>query len=303
MIWYRTAAGKLTTVKIPAVKKSEAIRKFKKTVRDTTPFRVLKLKSKTHTAPKKRRKKGRARTMGKCSRKPESTDPASEMFGKRRRKKRRKLSGENHKDVFIHGRKKKRKNRRKSRRMAGYKKSTGRDLILVPGDKSKADLQKDKLKNNIIIYGNRKGGRKMPKLKGDIVKILMAGMTGAAGGIAGNLAGKYIPVPEQFKPLLPIVLGVAVNYAPIKNAEMKKAISIGLITIGTIAALKKYFPQLTFLEGQDEITDADLDLLGLSDRSDPAPANELDDIFGEVVDVAGEVITMGDDWITPADTN
>ena len=105
MIWYRTKAGKLTTVKIQAQSKTEAVKRFKKTVRDTPPFRVLKLKVKAALSGKRTRRKktrktkrsSKARLYGKtCMKKTEDPDPGSLFGGKKRRNKRKTRKSKKH---------------------------------------------------------------------------------------------------------------------------------------------------------------------------------------------------------------
>lgn len=278
MIWYRTAAGKLSTVKIQAKSKTEAVKKFKKTVRNTPPMRVLKLKLKSAMSGKKSRRKktrktkrSKARLSGtRCLKKPEETES---LFGRKKRRSKRKT--------------------RKSSSMSG--KNKNRNLVLIPhGDKAKAEAMKDKLKNNIIIYGSKKrklkGGAKMRREK-EIMNMLISGLTGAGSAVAGSLAINYIPLPENLKPFLPLALGIALPMIPGKGKAIKEAASIGLITIGTIILLKKYMPQLP-LGMAGEITETDLSLLGMNEDVDSENVDEL----------TGELTTMGaGDFITTAD--
>ena len=92
--------------------------------------------------------------------------------------------------------------------------------------------------------------------KGSVMRIVRTSLAGVGGGIlAGTIANK-VPIPNpKFRPLVPILGGVGLAALGMKRGNpMVSGIATGMIILGSIAAVRQYFPQVPLLAGEEDDT-------------------------------------------------
>jgi len=103
---------------------------------------------------------------------------------------------------------------------------------------------------------SRKVRRSAPRYYGidkkNIMGIVKDGFIAAIGGVGSSFVANKIPAPAQFKPFIPVAIGMLLSSTKMGKTSIGKAASLGMVAAGAIAAIRQFAPQVALLAGEDE---------------------------------------------------
>lgn len=205
--------------------------------------------------------------------------------------------------------------------------ATMEPIIIQTGESKMAKRRKHtRKKSSIGIAGKRKhtrrksarlhgefGGKRVHRrrrMSGDFMGADTKGMTSAlkdglgvtVGAVGGSMVTKYVPVPQQFKAIVPIALGVLLGtLKATRKLPMMKSISLGMIAAGGIGLTRQFAPQL--LAGDEELLGAPMlsadEAAAMLGESAEFGADDLDNLGGESAVFADDLEMQGE-FKTPA---
>lgn len=103
---------------------------------------------------------------------------------------------------------------------------------------------------------SRKVRRSAPRYYGidkkNIMGIVKDGFIAAIGGVGSSFVANKIPAPAQFKPFIPVAIGMLISSSKMGKTSIGRAASLGMVAAGAIAAIRQFVPQVALLAGEEE---------------------------------------------------
>ncbi len=87
-----------------------------------------------------------------------------------------------------------------------------------------------------------------------LMPLVRDGMIGVSGGVlAGMIANKLPLTNDKLKAVAPVIASLAVAMTIGKKRPIARQLAAGMFVVGGVAMLKKFFPQVPLLAGEDVV--------------------------------------------------